>query len=45
MEVKIDINQVNLAPCQASWVLSKLSLGGAKDELMPMRVKKQKIGN
>ena len=32
LEVKIDINQVNLTPCQAHWVLWKMPLGGAKDE-------------
>ena len=32
LEVKIDINRVNLTPCQAHWVLSNLLLGCAKDE-------------
>ena len=32
LEVKIDINWVNLTPCQAPWVLWNLLLGGAKDE-------------
>ena len=32
LEVKIDINWVNLTPCQAHWVLQNLLLGVAKDE-------------
>ena len=32
LEVKIDINRVNLTPCQAYWVLQNLLLGGAKYE-------------
>ena len=32
LEVKIDVNRVNLTPCWAHWVLSKMPLGGAKDE-------------
>jgi len=32
LDVKIDINWVNLTPCQAHWVLQNLLLGGAKDE-------------
>ena len=32
LEVKIDINWVNLTLCQAHWVLLKISLGGARDE-------------
>ena len=31
-EVKIDINRVNLTPCQAHEVLYKMPLGGSKDE-------------
>ena len=30
--VKIDINRVNLTPCQAQWVWYNLLLGGAKDK-------------
>ena len=32
LEVKNDINWVNLTSCQAHWVIYKMSLGGAKDE-------------
>ena len=32
LEVKIDINWVNLTPCQAHWVLQNLLLGFPKDE-------------
>ena len=32
LEVKIEINQDNLTPCQAHWVLQTLLLGVAKDE-------------
>ena len=32
LEVKIDVNRVNLTPCWAHWVLLKMPLGGAKDE-------------
>ena len=32
LEVKIDINRVNLTPRQAHWVLQKMLLGSAKDE-------------
>ena len=32
LEVKIDINGVNLTPCQAHWVLLKVLLRGAKDK-------------
>ena len=32
LEVKIDINQVNLTSCQAHWASWKMALGGSKDE-------------
>jgi hypothetical protein len=32
LEVKIDIDCINLTPCQAHWVLENMPLGGAKDE-------------
>ena len=32
LEVKIDINRVNLTPCQAHCGLCKMPLGGAKDK-------------
>ena len=32
LEVKIDINWINLTPCQAHCFLIKNALGGAKDE-------------
>ena len=32
LDVKIDINRVNLTPCQAQWVWYNLLLGGAKDK-------------
>ena len=40
LEVKIDINWINLTSCQAHWVLYKIHLGGILLAFMPIRVNK-----